>query len=112
MTDGENRHPARSGVGSCGFAWCTTDHGHTTHPDDEDHRDDGIPVDLEVRDNADAASATVRSAEVGLLRRRSDDQTWLVVDDGSGLDHAISLDSARRLVRAIARNPALARELR
>ncbi|MEN2740455.1 hypothetical protein ABCS02_21905 [Microbacterium sp. X-17] len=104
MSDSEQRP-----TDPCPFPWCTTPHGATLHPDDEDHRSDGILVPATVR-GADGAEEV--ELEVGLLRRRADDQTWLVVEDGTGAHLELTLASARRLRDVVRADEALAAELR
>ena len=83
----------------CPYDWCTTTHGDTAHPDDEDHRNDGTQLTAILR----ADDGTVHEAEIefGMLRRRADSETWFIVDQGSSRRLEIALDSARRLLRAI-----------
>lgn len=80
--------------------WCTTAHGSTIHPDDEDHRSAGITVPVDVRAPG-SRSATHTDVEVGLLRRRGDDETWVVIEDGLDVRLELTVTSARRIVQAI-----------
>jgi hypothetical protein len=86
--------PEREPATRCALPWCTTPHGFTTHPDDEDHRSAGVLVPVTVRD---AAGPRETEIEVGLLRRRTDADTWLVLEDGAGVHLELTLASARRL---------------
>ncbi|WP_375385416.1 hypothetical protein [uncultured Microbacterium sp.] len=96
----------------CGFAWCTTEHGRTVHPDDEDHFSDGIPVELELRRMGDPATTFTTTVEVGFTRRVHDTQTWLSIDDGRRVRVDVGLYSARAVLRAVLADPLLAAELR
>ncbi len=87
--------------------WCATPHGRTLHPDDEDHRSDGVPIRLTIPDAERSGKARTTDAEIGLLRRRGDDRTWFVVEDGDDVRFEISLDSARELLREIRSDPTL-----
>jgi hypothetical protein len=98
--------------GRCRYAWCTTEHGHTSHPDDEDHRSDGLATALVGRRTGQPSTAHTMEVEVGLYRRRDDDQTWLALDDGGRVRMDVSLASARALMRAVLADPVLAEELR
>lgn len=84
---------------TCSYGWCTTAHGHTIHPDDEDHRSEGTPVGAVVRTIDGGTRET--ELEFGLLRRRDDAQTWFVLEDGVGVHLELTLDSARDLLRAV-----------
>lgn len=90
---------------ACPYDWCTTAHGRTIHPDDEDHRSAGTPVAATVR----TLDGSVRDTELefGLLRRRDDTQTWLVLEDGADVRLELTLDSARSLLRAVRIDAAL-----
>lgn len=90
---------SHAGDSACALAWCTTAHGATAHSDDEDHRSDGIMLPATARARRSATRAT--EVEVGLLRRRDDDQSWLVIEDGADVHLEITLDTARALLRAI-----------
>ncbi len=83
----------------CAFPWCTTRHGATTHPDDEDHRSAGIAMQAVAR--SPDATAHDTEIEVGLLHRRQDADTWLVIEDGADVHLEVTLDTARRLARAL-----------
>lgn len=98
---------ASSGAGSCPYAWCTTDHGATVHPDDEVHRSAGAAVEIRVRRADDHAPGAPATVEVGLLRRPDDTETWLVIDDGAAVSLAMTLEGARRLREACDRDPLL-----
>lgn len=93
------RNRTADGSHSDAFPWCTTDHGRVLHVDDEDHRSEGIAVEVEARPPEGQARATV--IEAGLLRRQSDTQTWFIVEDGRSIHQELTLDSARRLWRAV-----------
>jgi hypothetical protein len=49
--------------------------------------------------------------EVGLLHRRADSQTWVVVEDGRRIHVELTLESARDLLRALESDSAVADEL-
>lgn len=95
----------------CGFEWCATPHGAPVHEDDEDHRSEGWSAVITVRASGPAASEDSTEVEVGLLRRRTDSQTWLLIEDGRSVHAEVSLDSARDLLRAIRSDAAVARQL-
>lgn len=108
VSDGR-RHPDRDreGAATCTRPWCVTAHGETAHPDDEDHRSAGLGVAVDTRSCADSGRGHRTIAEVGLLQRRSDPDVWLVIEDGADLRMEVTLESARRLVRAITTDPVL-----
>ncbi|MFG6446593.1 hypothetical protein ACFXQA_15135 [Microbacterium sp. P07] len=108
MSDDENASPGGHDASRCAWVWCTTPHGETVHEADEDHRSAGCTAFLVRR--GDGAHAGIE-VEVGLLRRRTDAQTWLVVEDGRGIHVEIAVESARDLLRALSADPAVAREL-
>jgi hypothetical protein len=88
----------------CPFPWCATPHGATLHPDDEDHRSVGLLVPVSVRE---AGRTIDTEVEVGLVRRRGDAETWLVVEDGAAVHLEISLASVARVRAAVRRDPVL-----
>lgn len=94
-----DRHPA---LCRCPYAWCVTAHGDTVHPDDEDHRSEGVALTVRTRDGWAQGDGDARDVEIGVLRRRDDDLTWIVVEVGGGTSFAVELDDAdaigRRLV--------------
>ena len=88
----------------CAFAWCTTLHGETAHPDDEAHRSAGAGFAARVRPVDGAGIGGEADVEVGVLRRLDDDQNWLVVEvAGGGL--AFSREGVRELRRILIENP-------
>lgn len=89
---------------TCEHAWCSTPHGTTLHPDDEDHRSAGILVHGVVRSGGNEHEAEF---EVGMLRHRHDSDEWLVIEDGDSIHLEVTVETARRLVRAIAAEDAL-----
>jgi len=93
---------------SCGLPWCTTPHGRTTHPDDEDHRSVGILVAATVRDERGVVDTQL---EVGLLRRRDEDTTWFVIEDGEAVHLELTLESARRVRDAVRSDETVRRAL-
>jgi hypothetical protein len=95
----------------CVFPWCTTPHGATLHAADEDHRSDGRTVTLVRRPRGPGSAPNRSDVEVGLLRRRTDSQTWLVVEDGRDIHVEVTLDSAIDLLGALEADPAVADEL-
>lgn len=97
---------------SCGYAWCTTEHGRTAHPGDEDHRSAGTGITLRVRTGLDRGSGRLEEWEIGLLRRSTDAETWLVVETGDGAAVALSRDAAKVLVEALSADPHLKAFLR
>lgn len=105
---------ARTGEGPaprCGLAWCTTDHGATLHPDDEEHRSAGIAVPIVYRHGAARSAERSTTVEIGLVKRSSDLQVWLVFDDGAGVDVEVPVAFAQRVVTAVRSDPHLSAEL-
>lgn len=101
------RSPELEETTACTRPWCVTRHGETAHPDDEDHRSAGLGVTVEARSGGEAGRGQRTIVEVGLLQRRADPSAWVVIEDGDGVHVEVTLDSARRLVRAIAADPLL-----
>ena len=93
----------------CPYPWCTTPHGTTSHPDDEDHRSAGILMPAVAR----SLDPTVHDTEieVGLLHRRHDGETWVVIEDGADVHLEVTLDTARRLAQALWKDPGLSAAL-
>lgn len=89
----------------CAFAWCTTPHGRTVHPADEDHRSAGIALPVRSRGAGADGRGDTTEWEVGLLRRGSDDETWLVIEAGRGGSLALPIEGVRAL-SAVLRNDA------
>lgn len=89
----------------CDLAWCTTPHGETVHPDDEAHRSEGVGFLARVRGVREIGPGVDVDVEVGLLRRKDDLESWLVIEgaDGTGLE--LSLEGARRLRRVLEGDP-------
>ncbi|SDO46956.1 hypothetical protein SAMN04487848_1042 [Microbacterium sp. ru370.1] len=85
----------------CGYAWCMTEHGRTVHPSDEDHRSAGTGVTVRVRAGFDHGSGRLEEWEIGLLRRSTDAETWLVVETGDGAAVALSHDATKVLLEAV-----------
>ncbi len=98
-------HP-RSEVARCGFAWCTTLHGSTVHPDDETHRSAGIAFPARVRGVHEQGRGTEADVEVGVLRRTDDADDWLVIEVGGG-GLALSLSGAAELRRILTEDPGI-----
>lgn len=98
---------SRPGPVACAFAWCTTAHGATAHRDDEAHRSAGRGFLSRVRRPDDAGRGDETDVEVGLLRRLTDDDTWVVIETGAGPGIALSLAGARELRRLLAEDPQL-----
>ncbi len=82
-----------------GPEWCTTDHSRAEHPDDDEHRSDGVAVELTLRSSS--GDEYTRLVEVGLLQRQSDIEPWLVIDDGLDVHHEVTLSSVRRALGLI-----------
>lgn len=98
------------GFSDChGLPWCTTDHTHPRHPDDDDHRSDGLAVYLTSRSST--GEETTRMVELGLLQRQSDAEPWLVIDDGGDIHSEVTLASARRIVGVLREDDAMRRAL-
>lgn len=92
----------------CSFAWCTTNHGRTVHPDDEIHRSAGTGFIARVRGGDVGGAGVLTDVEVGLVRRSDDDDAWVALEFGGG--HAIAIDpgAARTLGRLLRDDPVLA----
>lgn len=96
-------HPRHAGA-CCAYAWCTTRHGLTIHPDDEAHRSSGSGFAARVRGSDEAGAGRETQIEVGVLRRPGDVENWLAIEVGSaGL--TLSIDGARELRRVLAEDP-------
>ncbi len=91
----------------CDYDWCTTQHPAGIHPSDDDHRSSGVATPTPVRRVDETGEGTDVDLEVGLIRRRTDGQTWLVLDAGNGIGIELGLDGARRVFRALLREEAL-----
>ncbi|MFB9785805.1 hypothetical protein [Microbacterium testaceum] len=100
MTSG-TRHERTTDARRCVFRWCVTEHGSTVHHDDEDHRSAGIGLLARVRDAADHGRGISTDVEIGLLRRISDLETWVVVETGIGASVSLPIHAARALVAGI-----------
>ncbi|CAH0254766.1 hypothetical protein [Microbacterium sp. Bi128] len=103
MSEFDVRPPRRAR--RCGFAWCTTRHGETAHPDDEAHRSDGVAFSARVRAVDERGPGVDAEVEVGLLRRVTDQDTWLVIEAASGTGLALTLEGARELRRVLDGDP-------
>lgn len=110
-SDTPDPDPSRAVAQACPYEWCTTPHGATSHPDDEDHRSDGILVPIVARGRERGAPPTKTEVEMGLLRRTLDDETWFVIDDGNSVHLEVPVESARRLIRAVLGDESLRAEL-
>lgn len=95
------------GAMRCAFAWCTTPHGQTVHPADEDHRSAGIALPLRARDARAGGPCETTEWEVGLLRRSGDDETWMVIEAGRALSLALPVDAVRALGKVLRDDPDL-----
>lgn len=93
---------------ACEHAWCSTPHGATVHPDDEDHRSPGVLVHGVIRSRGIAHRTAL---EVGMLRRRHDGDEWLVIEDGERVHLEVTIETARRIVQAIAADATLRTQL-
>lgn len=94
-----------AGVARCGFAWCATEHGDTVHPADEDHRSVGWGSPGRVRDGRGVGPGAETDIEIGVLRRKDDAHTWVVIDAGAGLSIALSPEAAFTLGRRLVDDP-------
>ncbi len=92
---------------ACVFAWCTTAHGETVHPDDEVHRSAGTGFPARVRDVHGSGAGLSTDVEVGVLRRDDDVQAWVVLEFGGGPAIAIDPEAARTLGRILRDDPDL-----
>ncbi len=81
----------------CAFGWCVTEHGSTAHPDDEDHRSAGVGVSARVRDAVGSGPGIPAEVEVGLLRRTTDSETWVIVETGIGASVSLPVSAVREL---------------
>jgi len=101
---GVNEDDPRGFAGRCEYAWCTTEHGATVHPDDEVHRSGGVGFPARVRGGAERGPGIATDVEIGVLRRPSDTENWLVIEvAGGGL--AMTAEGARALRRALVDDP-------
>lgn len=82
-----------------GPVWCTTDHSQALDADDDEHRNDGVAIELTLRSSS--GEERVRMLEIGLLQRQSDIEPWLVIDDGREVHHEMTLSSVRRVLRLV-----------
>ncbi|MDF2045879.1 hypothetical protein [Microbacterium sp. Kw_RZR3] len=110
---GMNSIPAAHSPGSekCAFVWCTTEHGHTVHPDDEVHRSAGTGFPARVREGF-VGGGTVTDIEVGLVRGPDDRETWVALEFGAGRTVAIDAAAARVLGRLLREDRDIAAALR
>ena len=106
----ENAPHAPGGTQRCGFVWCTTRHGETSHPDDEAHRSAGVGFSARVRGVGEEGTGVEREIEIGILRRPDDEDAWLVIEVGQG-GLALSRDGAHQLRRALVTDPLLRQAL-
>lgn len=90
-----------SGPQTCTYDWCDTDHGRTVHALDEDHRSAGYAITVRVRNASGHDRGHFEEWEIGLLRRASDDETWLVIERPGDESIALSRDAAEALWRTI-----------
>lgn len=111
MSESGNAPPMRGAAPACVFDWCTTRHGDTAHPDDEDHRSRGRAITLRLRTGSADAPTRAVDVEVGLLHRREDDRTRLVAEDGASVYVEIDVADVRSLVEALGADAAVRREL-
>lgn len=90
----------------CTWEWCTTPHGATQHPDDEQHRSAGIGTSALVRTPGRPARRV--DVETGLVARDGDDEPWVAIelDDARAIE--LTVTSARRILRALLADPAVA----
>lgn len=107
----DERPERAGGVPACPYPWCTTAHGDTVHDADEDHRSAGLGMTVVARPVDGKSEVRPELVELGLLRRRDDDETWFVVESGGPVHLALRLDTARALLRAVASDPTLSRAL-
>lgn len=102
-------HP-RPETARCGFAWCTTLHGSTVHPDDEAHRSAGIAFAARVRGVDEKGRGRDADVEVGVLRRPDDADDWIVIEVAGG-GFALSPGGAAELRRILVEDPGIGRAL-
>lgn len=96
----------------CAFAWCTTEHGRTVHPDDETHRSAGVGLRAHVREGLSAGAGVLTRLEVGLVRGLNDRETWVALEFGAGCAIAIDAVTARTLGRLLRDDPDIAAAIR
>ena len=108
-----NRTPAthRPEAVRCAFAWCTTEHGHTVHPDDETHRSAGTGFAARIRDGHVGGVGVPTDVEVGVIRRADDDESWVVLEFGGGYAVELDVAAARALGRLLLDVPGTATAL-
>ncbi|MFJ4037409.1 hypothetical protein ACIPVB_04945 [Microbacterium sp. NPDC090007] len=100
---------ARPPASRCVYGWCVTPHGDTVHPADEDHRSDGVGLTIRVRDARACGDGDLRAVEIGVLRRRDDTATWIVVEAGGRASFALALEDAGAIGRQLEREVERAR---
>lgn len=93
----QSRAKRTSGAPRCAFRWCVTEHGSTAHPDDEDHRSAGVGVSARVRDAVGFGPGLLAEVEIGLLRRTTDAETWVIVETGIGASVSLPVSAVREL---------------
>ncbi|MDQ1123246.1 hypothetical protein QE412_001819 [Microbacterium trichothecenolyticum] len=89
----------------CTFEWCTTAHGATVDPADEDHRSEGFGWVGRVRDGRSSGPGFETDIEVGVLRRFDDSAVWIVIETGAGISLALSPRAARTLGHRLLDDP-------
>ncbi|MDQ1083000.1 MULTISPECIES: hypothetical protein [Microbacterium] len=97
----ESLSPRRDEQRGCIHGWCVTAHGHTVHPDDEDHRSAGIAATVRARPGEARGPGDETELEIGALRRVDDTETWIVIETGIGVSLALTRDGARVLQRRL-----------
>lgn len=89
----------------CAFAWCSTAHGATVDPSDEDHRSAGFGWVGRVRDARASGPGVETDIELGVVRRTDDTAPWIVIETGAGLSLALSPRAARTLGHRLLDDP-------
>ena len=86
-------------------AWCVGGHQENDHPDDRVHRSTSFPVPVVLRRSEPEGERMARRIEhddfeVALSRVDGESDTWLYVGNGPGMHLDVTVESARRLLRA------------
>ncbi len=87
--------------------WCSGEHGEFDHPDDRAHRSSSLAVPVTVR-RTWFEGGSIRHAvddaefEVGMSQVDGDTEIWFYVGDGPARSIEIDVQSAARLVEAMA----------
>lgn len=87
--------------------WCVIDHTEHDLPLDQAHRDAGTDIPATLRRKYFAGSTLTHEIAPGTItfgrwRHDADNEDWVLIGDNEGEEIEMSLNSFRRLVRALA----------